>query len=356
MAQAGTEPLELFADGSCRGARGTPAAGFGVWAEGPSFRVRVAEPLPGPRQSAQRAEVRALLAALELALALMAPEAVVFMDSAYAVKAYGAWMGAWRRNAWRKADGAPVAHQDLWILIEQFPARLVARGLDVRVVWRDRNSRHGMVMADGMAKLGADSHIPCKNCGASNGRTLVDHICAPTATRAPTPARAAARAPARDREYPEPLTLVCDVGACEAREFATARAMIAHTADCHTGSFTCRLRRCTATLGSLKSRRKHELMAHDGMVFYCRYCSVRFLSPARVRAHQSSSCPNSPICTECKAKFDDVQQRDIHMREEHIVACDWCCQEFSSRQERAQHMADDNCGVGVSSSDYSDDF
>lgn len=71
----------------------------------------VSEPLPGPRQTNQRAELTAMLRALEIAPRNR--HVVIHSDSKYAIECVTSWYVNWRRNGWKTASGKTVENKDL---------------------------------------------------------------------------------------------------------------------------------------------------------------------------------------------------------------------------------------------------
>ena len=71
----------------------------------------LAEPLAGPRQTNQRAELTAILRALELS-----PRdrpITIYSDSNYAINCVTTWFQKWRANGWVNAQKKAVENKDL---------------------------------------------------------------------------------------------------------------------------------------------------------------------------------------------------------------------------------------------------
>ncbi|KAF4556765.1 Caulimovirus viroplasmin-like protein [Elsinoe fawcettii] len=110
--------LRIWTDGSSRG-NGTEhaIAGVGVYF-GPGDKRNIAEPLAGPRQTNQRAELTAILRALELS-----PRdrpVTILSDSNYAINCVTKWFQNWRSNGWRNSNNKPVENKDLIEKILQY--------------------------------------------------------------------------------------------------------------------------------------------------------------------------------------------------------------------------------------------
>jgi ribonuclease HI len=71
----------------------------------------VSEPLKGHRQTNQRAELTAIIRALEIA-PRHRPVTIV-TDSRYSIDCVTNWFRKWIRNNWQTSDGKPVENKDL---------------------------------------------------------------------------------------------------------------------------------------------------------------------------------------------------------------------------------------------------
>ncbi|KFY19065.1 hypothetical protein V491_04607 [Pseudogymnoascus sp. VKM F-3775] len=116
--------MKIYVDGGCRG-NGKPwaigAAGAVVTTRSGAVSSYSGGCLPyDPRPSNQRAEIQAIIYALEKAIAIDRTlrtnpwlEVKIYSDSQYAVSCMNKWIYKWRRNGWINAAGNPVANQDL---------------------------------------------------------------------------------------------------------------------------------------------------------------------------------------------------------------------------------------------------
>ncbi|OKL59188.1 hypothetical protein UA08_05883 [Talaromyces atroroseus] len=103
--------LRIYTDGSSLGNGSKIAqAGVGVYF-GPNDTRNVSEPLKGTRQTNQRAELTAIIRALEIA-PRHRPVTVV-TDSRYAIDCVTNWFRKWIRNNWLTSDNKPVENKDL---------------------------------------------------------------------------------------------------------------------------------------------------------------------------------------------------------------------------------------------------
>ncbi|KAK4698018.1 ribonuclease HI, partial [Lecanoromycetidae sp. Uapishka_2] len=106
-----TEPIRIYTDGSSLG-NGTAGAfaGVGVYF-GPNNPLNVSETLPGTRHTNQRAELSAILRALEIAPRNR--DVVIITDSKYAIDCVTNWFMGWRKNNWKTAAGKAVENRDI---------------------------------------------------------------------------------------------------------------------------------------------------------------------------------------------------------------------------------------------------
>lgn len=76
-----------------------------------TYSRNVSEPLVGPRQTNQRAELTAILRAIEIAPKHR--EVLIHTDSQYAINCVTLWHHNWIRNNWLTTLGKKVENQDL---------------------------------------------------------------------------------------------------------------------------------------------------------------------------------------------------------------------------------------------------
>ena len=118
-----TEML-IFVDGSAFN-NGSPSsrAGYGIvfaptWSSKSTFSNRLEQ--DGNPQTSNRAELRAVLAALTLRS--WGKEGfsriVIACDLEYVVNDISKWIFKWRENGWKTTSGHPVMNQDLWNKLE----------------------------------------------------------------------------------------------------------------------------------------------------------------------------------------------------------------------------------------------
>lgn len=106
-----SKTVKVYTDGSSlnNGKLGA-LAGVGVYF-GASDSRNVSEPLKGPLQTNQRAELTAILRALEIVP--KSQSILIVSDSNYSINCCTAWYINWKRNGWKTSTGGPVVNQDL---------------------------------------------------------------------------------------------------------------------------------------------------------------------------------------------------------------------------------------------------
>ena len=103
--------IKIYTDGSSLGnGQDGAVGGIGVYF-GPGDKRNISESLPGTRQTNQRAELTALMRALEVAPKDRKVEIV--SDSNYAINCVTLWFQKWRDNGWVNASRKPVENKDL---------------------------------------------------------------------------------------------------------------------------------------------------------------------------------------------------------------------------------------------------
>jgi ribonuclease HI len=113
-----TETQLIYTDGACP-SNGQIArrAGYGVYF-GPSSPLNISARLPGPQQTNQRAELFAVLKALETLHTTRSRtgtrSVVIFTDNMYVVNGLTNWAANWERRGWKTASGGEVVSRDLF--------------------------------------------------------------------------------------------------------------------------------------------------------------------------------------------------------------------------------------------------
>ncbi|KAI8049052.1 ribonuclease H-like domain-containing protein, partial [Syncephalis plumigaleata] len=109
--------LVIYTDGSgLSNGQQNAIAGVGVYF-GANDSRNISEPLAGAVQTNQRAEITAVIRALETAGVHQPVE--IRTDSAYVVNAVNSWIRNWKQRNWRKSDGKPVMNDDLFRRLDE---------------------------------------------------------------------------------------------------------------------------------------------------------------------------------------------------------------------------------------------
>jgi ribonuclease HI len=139
--------MEIYTDGGCRG-NGRPRA---IGAAAAAFKKRDGtynawtQSLPrNPPPTNQRAELTAIIVALELALEKLEKldtnpylDVKIYSDSRYAINCMTEWIYKWTSNGWINAAGNDVANRDLLEEASDLDDKLREVG-DVDYVWISR--------------------------------------------------------------------------------------------------------------------------------------------------------------------------------------------------------------------------
>lgn len=133
-------------DGGCRGNGRSDAIGAAACclyrkSRGTGrYRYRTADLPRSPTPTNQRAELTAIILALEWAVKSEVPNTLctIYSDSQYAVKCMTQWIYRWIDNDWKDANGHPVKNQDLIKIASE-----LAEGLcGVTYIWVPRDQNH----------------------------------------------------------------------------------------------------------------------------------------------------------------------------------------------------------------------
>lgn len=139
--------LTVYTDGSSRGnGRNGAVAGYGVyWSDERYHHLNLACRLAGPVQTNNRAELTAILRAIETCPEPSRPLRI-FTDSQYAMNAVTKWIPSWKRNGWRTSTGGDVQNKDLIVALDDALTTRTPRPSLVYV--RAHAGTHGNEMAD----------------------------------------------------------------------------------------------------------------------------------------------------------------------------------------------------------------
>jgi ribonuclease HI len=143
------EPIDVFADGACKGNPGP-----GGWGALLRWRGHERELWGGESPTTNnRMELLAVIRALE---AVKRPLPVrVHTDSKYVQQGMSTWIHGWKKNGWRTANKEPVKNADLWQALDAIAGRY-----RIEWVWVKGHAGHeGNERADALANRGTDEVI-----------------------------------------------------------------------------------------------------------------------------------------------------------------------------------------------------
>ena len=145
--------IKVWTDGACpyNQSQKRAYAGIGVYF-GPDDPRNLSEPLTGTKQTNQRAELMAIIRAME-----QCPNAnmYIYSDSTYSIKGATEWMKNWKRNGWKKQNGDEILNMDLW---EKMDAQMQSRKILFRWV-KGHSEDEGNIQADKLAVAGAEQNL-----------------------------------------------------------------------------------------------------------------------------------------------------------------------------------------------------
>ena len=114
----------------------------------------MSEPLKGPRQTNQRAELMACKRAIEIAP--RDRDIIIYTDSKYSIQCLTEWSINWRKNNWTTSEKKPVENKDLIEPILQAIDQRKRMRADTKFEWvRGHSGNEGNTAADALAVNGA---------------------------------------------------------------------------------------------------------------------------------------------------------------------------------------------------------
>lgn len=115
-----SNPFHIFSDGACSdNGKRTAKAGYGVHVYADSRLDKSVRLFPNEPQTNNRAELRAIQAALDLIDQYGCEwlqnhsEIVIWSDSEYSIHCLSKWAKGWRSHGWKKSDGGHIQNVDL---------------------------------------------------------------------------------------------------------------------------------------------------------------------------------------------------------------------------------------------------
>lgn len=120
-----------------------------------NWRYRnVSEALKGSKQTNQRAELTAILRALNIAP--LHREVTIYTDSKYSIDCVTNWYKNWKKNNWTNAKGKPVENKDLVVEIRDKIEEREQFSKGTYFVWvKGHSDNPGNIAADRLAVAGA---------------------------------------------------------------------------------------------------------------------------------------------------------------------------------------------------------
>ena len=151
--------VHVYTDGACKGNQFKKGAiaGVGVWF-GKNDDRNVSERLAGAIQTNNRAELTALIRAIEIhfqvqneiSKRIKFSPLVLHTDSQYCKNGIESWIINWKKNGWKTASKKPVKNKDLWMRLDE-----LRNDRDIRFEWVEGHTGvHGNEEADKLAVAG----------------------------------------------------------------------------------------------------------------------------------------------------------------------------------------------------------
>lgn len=142
--------LKVWTDGACSDNQNPDKAlaGVGVFfAHGSDLNI--SEPLKGPKQTNQRAELTAGIRALQT----FSCDMLIITDSKHLIGGCTGWLANWKKgNKWLNSKKKPIANKDLWLIIDNL---LTSTDRIVKFKWvQGHGEDEGNNEADRLARLG----------------------------------------------------------------------------------------------------------------------------------------------------------------------------------------------------------
>ncbi|KIW37882.1 uncharacterized protein PV06_09864 [Exophiala oligosperma] len=146
--------LRIYTDGSSlKNGQAGARAGVGVFF-GPQDPKNVSEALKGSKQTNQRAELTAILRALNIAP--LHREITIYTDSKYSIDCVTNWYKNWKKNNWTNSKGKPVENKDLVVEIRDKIEEREQFSKGTYFVWvKGHSDNPGNIAADRLAVAGA---------------------------------------------------------------------------------------------------------------------------------------------------------------------------------------------------------
>ena len=145
--------VDVYVDGACRNnGQQNPQGGCGVyWAE--YHPLNTSEYLIGDKHTNNRAELTAVIIALEKAKQIQTQNMHISTESKYVKEGITKWIISWKTNGWKTKQITDVLNKDLWLTIDRLSS-------EVHLNWfwvEGHTDVQGNLKADEFAKSGISS-------------------------------------------------------------------------------------------------------------------------------------------------------------------------------------------------------
>lgn len=107
-----SKTIEVFTDGSCIKNKKGIKCGYGIHFPNKEFKD-VYGKLKILPETNQRAELFAILKALQIITKSNNIDIIVYTDSMYSINSVTLWIKEWKKNGWKSSTGKSVMNQDL---------------------------------------------------------------------------------------------------------------------------------------------------------------------------------------------------------------------------------------------------
>jgi ribonuclease HI len=143
----GTDIVEIYTDGACKGNPGVGGWGVVLACGGSKLELHDGD----AHTTNNRMEMTAVIRALE---ALKRRSRVrLYTDSRYVMDGINQWIHAWKKRGWTTADKKPVKNKELWQRLDELRGQH-----DIEWQWvRGHDGNPGNERADALANMGVES-------------------------------------------------------------------------------------------------------------------------------------------------------------------------------------------------------
>lgn len=150
----------IYTDGSCKNnGKKNASGGIGIYFSRDNDK-NLSLSLPGDLQTNNRAELFAILVALQIIQDNYDEPIVICTDSKYSINSLTLWMKKWKTNHWMSANKKPVLNKDLLLQINDILEKHINITFRHIIAHTDNNDPDsiGNREADRLATLASISH------------------------------------------------------------------------------------------------------------------------------------------------------------------------------------------------------